>query len=383
MRVAVIGTGYVGLVSGACLTDCGHNVICVDKDHAKIRRLQAGFIPVYEPGLALLVERNLQAGRLAFATDIHPSVGEADILLIAVGTPSRPGDGFPDLTSVFEVARYIAPRMDAFITVVIKSTVPVGTGDAVEGLIRKLRPEAQFEVVTNPEFLREGAAVEDFKCPDRIVVGTNSKRARRLMTELYRPLFVKHTPMVFTDRRTAEMIKYAANAFLAMKVVFINEMADLCEAVGANVEELARGVGLDPRIGTKFLSAGPGYGGSCFPKDMRALMRIAQLASSPLQLIETVVELNERRKAGMAERIISACHGTVNGKTIAVLGLTFKPNTDDMRNAPSVTIIRPYRPRGRKCAPSTQKACSRRASISPMWSSRRMPMDAPRAPIFW
>ncbi|MDQ4060215.1 MAG: UDP-glucose/GDP-mannose dehydrogenase family protein [Pseudomonadota bacterium] len=339
MRIAIIGTGYVGLVSGACFSDFGHHVTCVDKDLAKIRRLQAGDMPIYEPGLELLVERNVRAGRLEFTAELGAAVREANVVFIAVGTPSRRGDGIADLSYVFEAARQIAAELDGFKVVVTKSTVPVGTGDAVEALIRELRPHADFAVVSNPEFLREGAAIDDFKRPDRIVVGTDSERARLVMAELYRPLYINETPMVFTTRRNSELIKYAANAFLAMKITFINEVADLCEAVGANVQEVARGIGLDGRIGPKFLHAGPGYGGSCFPKDTLALIRIAEAADSPLRLIETVVDVNERRKAAMAGRVVAAAGGEVAGKTVAVLGLTFKPNTDDMREAPSLTIV--------------------------------------------
>ena len=339
MHVAMIGTGYVGLVSGACFADFGHIVTCIDKDAGKIERLRGGEIPIYEPGLDQLVASNVREGRLSFTTDAADAVRTADAVFIAVGTPSRRGDGFADLSYVFEAARQIAAELDGFTVVVTKSTVPVGTGDAVEALIRELRPDADFAVVSNPEFLREGAAIEDFKRPDRIVVGADSERARLVMAELYRPLYINETPMVFTTRRTSELIKYAANAFLAMKITFINEMADLCEAVSANVQEVARGIGLDGRIGSKFLHAGPGYGGSCFPKDTLALVRIAEAADSPLRLIETVVDVNERRKAAMAGRIVAAAGGEVAGKTVAVLGLTFKPNTDDMREAPSLTII--------------------------------------------
>ena len=339
MRVAIIGTGYVGLVSGACFSDFGHHVTCVDKDDSKIRRLQAGDMPIYEPGLETLVEHNVRGGRLEFTADLGPAVRDADVVFIAVGTPSRRGDGFADLSFVFEAARQIAAEMDGFTVVVTKSTVPVGTGDAVEALIREVRPDADFAVVSNPEFLREGAAIEDFKHPDRVVVGTDDERARHVMRELYRPLFINETPILFTGRRTSELTKYAANAFLAMKITFINEVADLCEAVGANVQEVARGIGLDRRIGSKFLHAGPGYGGSCFPKDTLALVRTAQVAESPLRLIETVVAVNERRKQRMAERIVAACGGSVAGRTVAVLGLTFKPNTDDMREAASLTIV--------------------------------------------
>jgi len=339
MRVAMIGTGYVGLVSGACFADFGHDVTCVDKDVSKVGTLQSGGIPIYEPGLDLLVERNVREGRLHFTQDLTDAVREADAVFIAVGTPSRRGDGFADLSFVYAAAKEIAEVMDGYTVVVTKSTVPVGTGDEVERIIRETRPDADFAVVSNPEFLREGAAIDDFKRPDRVVVGTDEERARNVMHELYRPLFLNETPIVFTSRRTSELIKYAANAFLALKITFINEMADLCESVGANVQEVARGVGLDNRIGGKFLNAGPGYGGSCFPKDTLALVRTAQDFKSPVRLVETVVDVNDKRKRAMADKVIASCDGDVSGKTIAVLGLTFKPNTDDMREAPSLEII--------------------------------------------
>ena len=339
MRVAMIGTGYVGLVSGACFADFGHDVTCVDKDASKVETLNSGGIPIYEPGLDLLVQRNVREGRLHFTQDLTDAVREADAVFIAVGTPSRRGDGFADLSFVYAAAKEIAEVMDGYTVVVTKSTVPVGTGDEVERIIRETRPDADFAVVSNPEFLREGAAIDDFKRPDRVVVGTDDERARTLMHELYRPLFLNETPMVFTSRRTSELIKYAANAFLAMKITFINEIADLCEKVGANVQEVARGVGLDNRIGSKFLNAGPGYGGSCFPKDTLALVRTAQEYEAPVRLVETVVDVNDKRKKSMADKVIAACDGDVSGKTIAVLGLTFKPNTDDMRDAPSLDII--------------------------------------------
>lgn len=348
MRVAMIGTGYVGLVSGACFADFGHHVTCIDKDEEKIALLRSGGVPIYEPGLDLLVDRNARESRLDFATDLTESVREADIVFIAVGTPSRRGDGHADLSYVYAAAEEIAKAMDGFTVVVTKSTVPVGTGDEVEAVIRKVRPDADFAVVSNPEFLREGAAIDDFKRPDRVVVGTTDERAREVMRELYRPLFLNETPIVFTDRRTSELIKYSANAFLAMKITFINEVSDLCDAVGANVQEVARGIGLDNRIGKKFLHAGPGYGGSCFPKDTLALVRTASEADSPLRLIETVVEINTTRKQKMVERVVAACDGSVENKTIAVLGLTFKPNTDDMREAPSLDIIPALQKRGAK-----------------------------------
>ncbi len=340
MRVAVIGTGYVGLVSGACFADFGHDVTCVDKDASKIARLKDGHMPIFEPGLEDLVEQNVREERLHFTTDPTEALKSADAVFIAVGTPSRRGDGHADLSYVFAAAEEIADRMQGYTVVVTKSTVPVGTGDEVEARIRKRRPDAEFAVVSNPEFLREGAAINDFKRPDRVVVGgADDPRARKCMEELYRPLFLNETPIVFTERRTSELIKYAANAFLAMKITFINEMADLSEAVGANVQEVARGIGLDNRIGSKFLNAGPGYGGSCFPKDTLALVRTAQEAGAPTRLIEATVKVNDARKKSMAQKIIDAAGGDVAGKTIAVLGLTFKPNTDDMRDAPALDII--------------------------------------------
>ncbi|WP_109259385.1 UDP-glucose dehydrogenase family protein [Hyphobacterium indicum] len=339
MRIAMIGTGYVGLVSGACFADFGHHVTCIDKDQEKVDMLRSGGIPIYEPGLDQLVQRNVREERLGFDTDLTRAVKEADAVFIAVGTPSRRGDGFADLSYVHAAAKEIASVMEGYTVVVTKSTVPVGTGDEVEKIIRETRPDGDFAVVSNPEFLREGAAIDDFKRPDRVVVGTDDARAREVMSEVYRPLYLNETPILFTSRRTSELIKYAANAFLAMKITFINEMADLCEGVGANVQEVARGVGLDNRIGSKFLHAGPGYGGSCFPKDTLALTRTAQEAGTPLRLIETTVEVNDRRKHDMAKKIIRAMGGDVSGKTISVLGLTFKPGTDDMREAPSLDII--------------------------------------------
>ncbi|MET0181617.1 MAG: UDP-glucose/GDP-mannose dehydrogenase family protein [Caulobacterales bacterium] len=339
MRVTMIGTGYVGLVSGACFADFGHVVTCVDKDETKIARLKRGEMPIYEPGLEDLVEQNVKQERLFFTTDSKDAIRNADAIFIAVGTPSRRGDGHADLSYVFAAAEEIADLMNGYTVVVTKSTVPVGTGDEVEKRIRARRADADFAVVSNPEFLREGAAINDFKRPDRVVVGTDDERARERMRELYRPLFLNETPILFTERRTSELIKYAANAFLAMKITFINEIADLSEAVGANVQEVARGIGLDNRIGGKFLNAGPGYGGSCFPKDTLALVRTAQEAGSPLELIEATVKVNDARKKSMADKIVAALGGDVKGKTISVLGLTFKPNTDDMRDAPALDII--------------------------------------------
>jgi UDPglucose 6-dehydrogenase len=339
MRITMIGSGYVGLVSGVCLADFGHQVTCVDLDKRKIESLKAGKMPIYEPGLDALVAENASAGRLHFTTELAPAVGAADVVFIAVGTPSRRGDGHADLSYVHAAARDIALALNGFTVVVTKSTVPVGTGDEVERIIRETRPDADVAVVSNPEFLREGAAIEDFKRPDRIVVGLEDERAREVMTEVYRPLYLNQAPLMFTGRRTAELIKYAGNAFLAMKITFINEMADLCEKTGANVQDVARGIGLDNRIGSKFLNAGPGYGGSCFPKDTLALVKTAQDHDSPLRLVETTVAVNDTRKRAMGRKIIAACGGDVRGKTIGILGLTFKPNTDDMREAPSLAII--------------------------------------------
>ena len=339
MRVAMIGSGYVGLVSGACFADFGHLVTCVDKDLGKVAALRRGEMPIYEPGLEELVAANVEARRLAFTSELAGAVGEADAVFIAVGTPSRRGDGHADLSYVYEAAREIARALTGYTVIITKSTVPVGTGDEVERIIRETRPDADFALVSNPEFLREGAAISDFKRPDRIVIGTEDQRARAVMTELYRPLFLNEPPMVMTARRTAELIKYAGNAFLATKITFINEIADLCEKVGANVQEVARGIGLDNRIGTKFLHAGPGYGGSCFPKDTLALIKTARDYGAPIKIVETVVSVNDTRKRAMAEKIIAACGGNVGGKTVALLGLTFKPNTDDMREAPSLAIV--------------------------------------------
>jgi UDPglucose 6-dehydrogenase len=339
MRVAMIGSGYVGLVSGACFADFGHTVTCIDKDSGKIERLKSGIMPIFEPGLDALVELNAREGRLFFDTDAAAAVKDADTVFIAVGTPSRRGDGHADLSFVYAVAEEIADLIEGFTVIVTKSTVPVGTGDEIERIIRARRPDADFAVVSNPEFLREGAAINDFKRPDRVVVGTDDERAREVMRHLYRPLNLNETPLVFTDRRTSELIKYAGNAFLALKITFINEMADLCEAVGADVQHVSRGIGLDGRIGAKFLHAGPGYGGSCFPKDTLALVRTARDAGAPVTLVEATVKVNDLRKKAMAGRVVDALDGDVNGKTIAVLGLAFKPNTDDMRDAPALDII--------------------------------------------
>jgi len=338
MRVAMIGTGYVGLVSGACFADFGHVVTCVDKDAGKIDRLNAGEIPIFEPGLDALVSANVRGGRLSFALDGAEAIRAADAVFIAVGTPSRRGDGHADLSYVYAAAEEIAGLIEGFTVIVTKSTVPVGTGDEIEKIVRAKRPDAQFAVVSNPEFLREGAAIEDFKRPDRVVVGIEDERAREVMTELYRPLNLNETPILFTGRRTSELIKYAANAFLALKITYINEIADLCEAVGADVQQVARGIGLDKRIGSKFLHAGPGYGGSCFPKDTLALVRTATDAGKPVRLVETTVAVNDARKKAMAGRVADALGGDLAGKTVALLGLTFKPNTDDMRDAPSLDL---------------------------------------------
>jgi UDPglucose 6-dehydrogenase len=340
MHVAMIGTGYVGLVSGACFADFGHVVTCIDNDAGKIERLKAGGIPIYEPGLEALVAGNVKAGRLFFTTEAAEAVRKADAVFIAVGTPSRRGDGHADLSYVYAAAEEVAGLVDGFTVLVTKSTVPVGTGDEIEAIVRRVRPQADVAVVSNPEFLREGAAIEDFKRPDRVVVGTDDERARAVMRELYRPLFLNETPIQFTGRRTSELIKYAGNAFLAMKITFINEIADLCEAVGADVQQVARGIGLDKRIGAKFLHAGPGYGGSCFPKDTLALVKTARDHQAPVELIETTVRVNDARKKAMARKVVAAVDGQdLAGRTIGVLGLTFKPNTDDMRDAPSLDIV--------------------------------------------
>jgi UDPglucose 6-dehydrogenase len=339
MRIAMIGTGYVGLVSGACFADFGHEVVCVDKEQAKIAALRAGQMPIFEPGLDEMVARNVRERRLSFSTDLPPAVRNAEVIFVAVGTPARRGDGHADLSFVYDAAREIAQAADGGAVIVTKSTVPVGTGDEIESIVRAARPAARFSVVSNPEFLREGAAITDFKRPDRIVIGADDEQARAVMREVYRPLYLNAPPILFTGRRTAELIKYAANAFLATKITFINEIADLCEAVGADVQEVARGIGLDNRIGSKFLHAGPGYGGSCFPKDTLALIRTAQEADAPINIVETVISVNDARKQALAKRVIDSCGGSVEGKTVAVLGLTFKPNTDDMREAPSLVLI--------------------------------------------
>ena len=340
MRIIMIGSGYVGLVSGACFSDFGHDVVCVDKDAAKIDALKSGKMPIYEPGLEQLVAANVAAGRLSFTTDLNAAVAGADAIFIAVGTPSRRGDGHADLTYVFDATREIAAAVTGPTVVVTKSTVPVGTGDRVEAILREERGDIEIAVVSNPEFLREGAAIDDFKRPDRIVVGTVDARAQQVMRDIYRPLYLNQSPILFTGRRTAELTKYAANAFLATKITFINEIADLCEAVGANVQDVSRGIGLDNRIGPKFLHAGPGYGGSCFPKDTLALLKTAEDAESPVRIVEAVVKVNDSRKRAMGRKVLQALgDDEPRGKTVALLGLTFKPNTDDMRDAPSIAII--------------------------------------------
>ena len=339
MRIAMIDSGYVGLVSGVCFADFGHDVVCIDKDAGKIAQLEAGHMPIYEPGLKDIVAKNVRDGRLSFTTDLAKGVEGARAIFIAVGTPSRRGDGYADLSYVYAAAKEIAAHADDDAVIVTKSTVPVGTGDEVERIVREVRPNSNIAVVSNPEFLREGAAIADFKHPDRIVIGADDSRAREVMQEAYRPLYLNNQPILFMARRTAELTKYAANAFLATKITFINEIADLCEATGANVQDVARGIGLDNRIGRKFLHAGPGYGGSCFPKDTLALVKTGHDAGAPLRIVETVVAINDQRKRAMARKVIAACGGSVRGKTIALLGLTFKPNTDDMRDAPSLMII--------------------------------------------
>ncbi len=340
MKIAMVGSGYVGLVSGACFADFGHDVVCIDKDPAKIASLEAGVMPIYEPGLADLVAKNVKAGRLSFTTDLAHGIEDAAAIFIAVGTPSRRGDGHADLTFVHAVAEEIGANLRQSAVVVTKSTVPVGTGDEVERILADAGPDVRFAVASNPEFLREGAAIDDFKHPDRIVIGTDDEWARHVMTEVYRPLFLGKSPLLFTSRRSSELIKYAANAFLATKITFINEMADLCEKVGADVQDVSRGIGLDRRIGAKFLHAGPGYGGSCFPKDTLALLKTAEDYEAPTRIVEAVVKVNDSRKRAMGRKVIEALGGpeAARGKKAALLGLTFKPNTDDMRDAPSLAI---------------------------------------------
>ncbi len=339
MQIAMIGTGYVGLVSGACFAEFGFNVTCVDKDEVKIARLDAGKIPIFEPGLDALVAANREAGRLSFTTDLATAVAAADVVFIAVGTPSRRGDGHADLSYVYAAAKEIAAALDGYTVIVTKSTVPVGTGREVHRIVREARPDADFDVASNPEFLREGSAINDFMRPDRVVIGAESERARETLGRLYRPLYLLETPILYTTRETAELIKYATNAFLATKITYINQMADLCEAVGADVSDVARGMGLDGRIGRKFLHPGPGYGGSCFPKDTLALVKTARDAGAPVTIVEQVVAANDGRKAAMARRVVAALGGDARGKIVAVLGLTFKPNTDDMRESPALDIL--------------------------------------------
>jgi UDPglucose 6-dehydrogenase len=348
LRITMIGSGYVGLVSGTCFADFGHDVICVDKDNGKIERLLAGKMPIYEPGLEDLVARNVAAGRLKFTTDLKEAVAGADAIFIGVGTPTRRGDGHADLSYVFAAAKEIGEALTGYSVIVTKSTVPVGTGDEVERIIREAAPNAEFGVVSNPEFLREGAAIDDFKRPDRIVIGSGDDRATEVMRQVYRPLYLNAAPILVTARRTAELIKYAGNAFLATKITFINEIADLCEKVGADVKDVSRGIGLDNRIGSKFLHAGPGYGGSCFPKDTLALLKTSQDYDAPQRIVEAVVAVNDNRKRAMGRKIIHAMGDDVRGKTVAVLGLTFKPNTDDMRDSPAIAVIQALQDAGAK-----------------------------------
>jgi UDPglucose 6-dehydrogenase len=376
MRIAMIGTGYVGLVSGACFADFGHNVVCVDKDAGKIASLLQGVIPIFEPGLDELVARNAREGRLEFTTDLASAVHKSDVVFIAVGTPSRRGDGHADLSYVHGAAREIAAAIARYTVVVTKSTVPVGTGDEVESIIRESKPKADFAVVSNPEFLREGAAINDFKRPDRIVIGTEDARAREVMSEVYRPLYLNASPILFTARRTAEIIKYAANAFLATKITFINEIANLCEKVGGNVQDVARGIGLDNRIGSKFLHAGPGYGGSCFPKDTIALMKTARDAGAPAKIVEAVVAVNDERKRAMADKVVAALGGSARDKAVAVLGLTFKPNTDDMREAPSLAIIPALQEAGARVKAHDPQAMEEAAALLPRVTMVKNPYEA-------
>ncbi len=365
MNIAMIGSGYVGLVSGVCFADFGHHVNCVDKDPARVEALKSGDIPIFEPGLDLLLDSNVRQQRLAFTTDLNSAVSDANVVFIAVGTPSRRGDGFADLSYIYAAARDIAGAIRGYTVIVTKSTVPVGTGDEIERIIGEMRPDAEFDVASNPEFLREGAAIDDFKRPDRIVIGTSDFRAREVMSDVYRPLNLNQPPLFFVERRTAELIKYAANSFLATKVTFINEMADLCEKVGANVQDVARGMGMDNRIGSKFLHPGPGYGGSCFPKDTLALIKTAQDYDTPMRIVEAVVAVNDQRKRGMAKRIIAACGGSVRGKVIALLGLAFKLNTDDMRDAPSIAIVTALEDAGAKVRAYDPKAMEQARPVMP------------------
>ncbi|AMK18529.1 MULTISPECIES: UDP-glucose dehydrogenase family protein [Sphingobium] len=374
MKITMIGTGYVGLVSGACFADFGHDVCCVDKDAGKIDAIESGRMPIFEPGLDQLVANNAAAGRLTFTTDLAAGVKGADAIFIAVGTPSRRGDGHADLSYVYAAAREIAEAVDGPTVIVTKSTVPVGTGDEVERIVREVRPDLDIQVVSNPEFLREGAAIGDFKRPDRVVVGTTgNERANAVMSQVYRPLNLNQAPVMFTGRRTAELIKYAANAFLATKITFINEMADLCEAVGAEVQDVSRGIGLDNRIGSKFLHAGPGYGGSCFPKDTLALVKTGQDFDTPIRIVETVVQVNDLRKRAMGRKIVKALGGDARGRTVALLGLTFKPNTDDMRDAPSLAIVQALEDAGARIVAYDPEGMD---VAKPMMSSVTMVKDA-------
>lgn len=365
MKIAMIGSGYVGLVSGACFADFGHQVVCVDKDPSKIDKLNQNIMPIFEPGLASLVERNVIGDRLSFSGDLKESVKDCDAVFIAVGTPSRRGDGHADLSYVYAASEEIAEAITKPTVIVTKSTVPVGTGDEVEMILSKKLNADQFAVVSNPEFLREGAAIDDFKRPDRIVIGAEIEWAKEVMSEIYRPLFLNQSPILFTGRRTAELTKYAANAFLATKITFINEIADLCEKVGADVQEVSRGIGLDNRIGSKFLHAGPGYGGSCFPKDTLALLKTAQDHESPVRIVEAVVQVNDQRKRAMGRKVIQALGGEVRDKKIALLGLTFKPNTDDMRDAPSIAIAQTLMDAGAKVSAFDPEGMEVAAEIMP------------------
>jgi len=376
MRIAIIGTGYVGLVSGACFSDFGHDVVCVDKDMAKIAALERGVMPIFEPGLDRLVARNVEDGRLTFTTDLARAVDGAEAIFIAVGTPSRRGDGHADLSYVYSAAREIAGALTGRAVIVTKSTVPVGTGDEVERIVREAAPGVDTWVVSNPEFLREGAAIEDFKHPDRIVVGAEDERAAEAMREVYRPLYLNKAPLLVTTRRTAELTKYAANAFLATKITFINEIADLCEAVGADVQDVSRGIGLDRRIGSKFLHAGPGYGGSCFPKDTLALLKTAEDSQAPLRIVEAVVKVNDARKRAMGRKVIRALGDEPRGKTVALLGLTFKPNTDDMRAAPSISIVQALEDAGVNVRGYDPEGMEQARPLMPHVDLRDSPYDA-------
>ncbi len=376
MKIAMIGSGYVGLVSGACFADFGHMVVCVDKDADKIARLNDHIMPIYEPGLAGLVKNNVDAGRLHFSTDLAASVKGCDAVFIAVGTPSRRGDGHADLSYVYAASEELAGAIDPKTVVVTKSTVPVGTGDEVERIIREANPAIEFAVVSNPEFLREGAAIGDFKRPDRIVVGSNEEWAKDVMRAVYRPLFLNESPIIFTSRRSSELIKYAANAFLATKITFINEMADLCEKLGADVQDVSRGIGLDNRIGSKFLHAGPGYGGSCFPKDTLALLKTAQDNETPVRIVSAVVEANDLRKRAMGRKVIAALGGEARGKKVALLGLTFKPNTDDMRDAPSIAIVQTLLDAGAHISAHDPEGMAEAANILPQVTMAHSAYDA-------